>query len=281
MALARFSALLVLSVGFIMSTDSARAAATDWVGDGRAAVRLITATDNVPVGSTLEAGLEFRFAKGWHGYWRTPGDAGIPPAVEWSASENISGEEISWPAPLRLVIDGLQNSVYENGVVLPVKLFLKQSHTSVRIKASISYGTCSDVCVPLEAELTLALPTGAGGTSAQSGLISSAQRRVPGSPDAAGVDVIGTRFAGAPSEPTLVVDLKGRYEAFVEPDLFVEGAGSGIPPAPKVELQDGGKIAHLTVRLAALPPAGRPLTLTLIDGNRAAEFKVPAEQAIP
>jgi suppressor for copper-sensitivity B len=281
MALARFTALLVLSVGFIMSTGSARAAATDWVGDSRAAVRLITATDNVPADSTLEAGLEFRFAKGWHGYWRTPGDAGIPPAVDWSASENISGEEISWPAPHRLVIDELQNSVYENGVVLPVKLFLKQAHTSVRIKASITYAACSDVCVPLEAELTLALPTGVGGTSAQSGLISSAQKRVPGSPDAAGVDVIGTRFAGPASEPTLVVDLKSRSGPFIQPDLLVEGAGDGIPPAPKVELQDAGKTARLTVRLAALPPVGRPLTLTLIDENRATEFKVPTGKAIP
>jgi suppressor for copper-sensitivity B len=280
MALARFTTLLVLSAGFIMSTGSARAAATDWVGDSRAAVRLITATDNLPAGSTLEAGLEFRFAKGWHGYWRTPGDAGIPPTVDWSASENISGLEISWPAPHRLVIDELQNSVYENDVVLPVKLFLKQAQTSARIKASITYAACSDVCVPLQADLTLVMPTGAEGTSAQSGLISSAQKRVPGSPDAAGVDVISTRFAGPASEPTLVVDLKSRSGAFAQPDLFVEGAGNGIPPAPKVELQDAGKTARLTVRLAALPPPGRPLTLTLIDENRAAEFKVPATKAI-
>jgi suppressor for copper-sensitivity B len=281
MVLARLTTLLVLTAGFIMSNGSARAAATDWVGDSRAAVRLITATDNIPADSTLEAGLEFRFAKGWHGYWRTPGDAGIPPTVDWSASENISGEEISWPAPHRLVIEELQNSVYENGVVLPVKLFLKQAHTSVRIKASITYAACSDVCVPLEAELTLALPTGAGGTSAQSGLINSAQLRVPDSLDTAGVDVIGTRFAGPASEPTLVIDLMSRSGPFIHPDLLVEGAGNGIPPAPKVELQDAGKAARLTVRLAALPPVGRPLTLTLIDENRAAEFKVPAGQAIP
>jgi suppressor for copper-sensitivity B len=125
------------------------------------------------------------------------------------------------------------------------------------------------------------MPTGAEGTSAQSGLISSAQKRVPGSPDAAGVDVIGTRFAGPASEPTLVVDLKSRSGPFIQPDLLVEGVGGGIPPAPKVELQDAGKTARLTVRLAALPPVGRPLTLTLIDENRATEFKVPTGQTIP
>jgi suppressor for copper-sensitivity B len=162
MALARFPSLVALSVGFIMWTGSAHAAATSWVGDSRAVVRLITATDNIAADSTLEAGLEFRFAKGWHGYWRTPGDAGIPPTIDWSASENILGAEISWPAPHRLVIDELQNSVYENDVVLPVKSHLKQAHTSARVKASIEYAACSELCVPLEAELALPLPTGAG-----------------------------------------------------------------------------------------------------------------------
>ncbi len=282
MALTRFPALAALSVGLIMCTGSARAAATNWVGDSRrAVVRLITATDNIAADSTLEAGLEFRFAKGWHGYWRTPGDAGIPPTVDWSASENISGAEISWPAPHRLVIDELQNSVYENDVVLPVKLHLKQAHTAVRVKASIEYAACSEICVPLQAELALPLPTGAGGPSAESVLIDSARKSVPGSAAAAGIDVIRTRLAGTASEPTLVVDLQSKAEAFVRPDLFVEGAGNGIPPAPKVELHDAGKTARLTVRLAALPPPDRPLTLTLVDENRAAEFKGPPGATIP
>jgi suppressor for copper-sensitivity B len=281
MALARFPTLVALSVGFIMWTGNAHAAATNWVGDSRAAVRLITAMDHIAADSTLEAGLEFRFAKGWHGYWRTPGDAGIPPTVDWSASDNISGAETSWPAPHRLVIEELQNSVYENDVVLPVKLHLKQAHTSVRVKASIEYAACSEICVPLQAELTLPLSTGAVGPSAESVLINSAQKQVPGSPDAAGIDVIRTRFVVTASEPTLVVDLQSKSGAFIRPDLFVEGAGNGIPPAPKVELQDAGKTARLTVRLATLPPPDRPLTLTLVDENRTAEFKGPAGATIP
>jgi suppressor for copper-sensitivity B len=280
MVLAHLRALVVLSVGLLMWTGSARAAATDWVGDSHAAVRIITATDNIASASTLEAGLEFRFAKGWHGYWRTPGDAGVSPMVDWSGSENISGNEISWPAPHRLVIDDLQNGVYENDVVLPIKLYLKQAHTPVRIKTSITYAACSDICVPFQAELTLPLPTGAEGTSTESALINSARKGVPGSAESAGIDVIGTRFAGTASGPALVVDLQSNAGAFVRPDLFVEGAGNGIPPAPKVELQDAGKTARLTVRLPALPPPDRLLTLTLIDENRTAEFKVPAGEAI-
>lgn len=280
MALARFTILLLWSAGFIVANGSAQAAATDWVGDSRAAVRLITATDSVAADPTIDAGVEFRFAKGWHGYWRSPGDAGIPPTVDWSASDNISSGDISWPAPHRLVIEDLQNTVYEDDVILPVRFLLKKARGSARIKASITYAACSEVCVPLQAELVLPLPTGSGGISAHAGFIDDARKRVPDSPEAADIDVIGTHFAGTESKPTLVVDLKSRSGAFVEPDVFVEGAGNGIPPAPKVELEDAGKSVRLTVRLAALPPVGPPLTVTLVDGARAAEFKVSTGQAI-
>jgi suppressor for copper-sensitivity B len=278
MALARFGFMVTLSAGFASWTGGvAHAAATGWVGDNRVAVRLITATDELATISTLDAGLEFRFAKGWHGYWRTPGDAGIAPMVDWSLSENILRDEIAWPAPSRLVIEDLQNSVYADHVVLPVKLFLKQTGAPVRIKASLAYAACSDICVPLQAELTLALPLGAGGTSAEAALIEAARTTVPGTPAAAGIDVVATRVAGGASEPMLVVELRSKEKPFVRPDLFVEGAGNGLPAPPQVDLGDGGKTARLTVRLPALPPAGRSLTVTLTDENRSAEFPVPAK----
>jgi suppressor for copper-sensitivity B len=182
MVFARF--LIALSVGFVICTGSANAAATAWVGDSRAAVRLITATDNVADVSTIDAGLEFRFANGWHGYWRTPGDAGVPPTIDWSGSENILNHEISWPAPSRFVVDGLQNAVYENDVILPVKLSLKQGQRSTVIKASIGYAACSEICVPLEAEVTLPLPAGTDNISAESVSINSAEQWVPSSLEA-------------------------------------------------------------------------------------------------
>jgi suppressor for copper-sensitivity B len=277
MALARLGLVAMLSVGFTAGTGVlAHAAATSWVGDKRVAVRLITAADTLATGSTLDAGLEFRFAEGWHGYWRTPGDAGIPPIVDWSGSDNIARDEIAWPAPSRLVIEDLQNSVYANHVVLPVKLFLQRAGAAVQIKASIAYAACSDICVPYQAELTLPVPFGAGGTSAEAALIDAARATVPGTLAAAGIEVVGTRVAGTESETVLVVDLRSHEKPFVRPDLFVEGTGNGIPEAPAVDLQDGGKTARLTVRLPALPPADRPLTLTLTDQGRSAEFPVNA-----
>jgi suppressor for copper-sensitivity B len=277
MAIARFYSVIMLSAGPVLAAGGvAHAAATDWVGDTHVAVRLITATNSLGAASTVDAGLEFRLARGWHGYWRTPGDAGVAPVIDWSASGNVAHGEVAWPAPHRLVIDNLQNSIYENHVILPVKLFLERPGAPVQIEVSIAYGACSEVCVPYQAELTLRLPLGAGAVSAEAAAINLAQKAVPGTTAASGINVTRTRIAGTPSEPILVVDLRSEDRPFVRPDLFVEGAGNGIPAAPAVDLQDGGRAASLSVRLPKLLPSDRPLILTLTDGDRAAEFQVNA-----
>lgn len=277
MANPRFICTVVLSLGLgLLTGNLAHAATTDWVGDQRAAVRLITATDGVTSDGTLEAGLEFRFAKGWHGYWRTPGDAGIAPRMDWSGSENIARNEVAWPAPHRLVVDDLQNSVYEGHVILPVKLYLKQAGAAAKIQVSVNYGACSEVCVPYQAQLALSLPQGRGADLAEASLISSARRAVPGSAEAVGIAVTQMQIVQTGSAQDLVVDLKSANAPFVRPDLFVEGVGNGIPAAPRVELANDGLTAHLTVRLSSSPLPDRPLTLTLTDGSRAAEFAVPA-----
>jgi suppressor for copper-sensitivity B len=277
MALYRFCSVIVLTAGLVPAVSGvAGAAVTDWVGDSHAAVRLITATDSVAADLTLEAGLEFRFAKGWHGYWRTPGDAGLAPLLDWSGSENIARHDLAWPAPHRRVIEDLQNIVYDNHVVLPVRLSLEKPGAPARILISLAYAACSEICVPYQADLALPLPPGAGGTSPEAAAIDAARKTVPGTAAAAGIDIIGVRVAGPASEPVLVVDLLSKNRPFRQPDLFVEGIGNGIPAAPKVELQANGNAARLTVRISQVPPSDRPLTLTLTDQDRAAEFEVNA-----
>jgi suppressor for copper-sensitivity B len=281
MRFARCCFLLMVSAGVMLSTArGVSAASTDWVGNNAAAVRLITASDNPGNASTLDAGLEFRFAKGWHGYWRTPGDAGVAPVIDWSASDNIERGEVAWPAPHRLVIEGLQNSVYENHVVLPVQLFLKAADAPARIHVSVAYAACSEICVPYQAELSLSVPLGPAGKSVEATIIDAARRAVPASAEAAGIEMVSTRIVETSSGKKLLVHLRSNGIPFDTPDLFVEGTGDGIPAAPEVTLRDDGRTAHLSVALPALLPPGRHLTLTLTDGERTAELPLHANWEI-
>ncbi|HEX4764927.1 MAG TPA: protein-disulfide reductase DsbD domain-containing protein [Lichenihabitans sp.] len=270
----------LLAVGLLLWTGSAaQAAATDWVGNKNAAVRLITAADHAGQGATVDAGLEFRFGPGWHGYWRTPGDAGLPPVIDWSGSTNLGREDLAWPSPTRLVVEGLQNSVYEGEVVLPATLGLNTPGDPAHIHVSVAYAACSEICVPYQADLALDLPAGSGGASAEAPLIAAARSKVPGSLDHAGLRLVSTDIQGAGAQRRLVATLRSAGMPFERPDLFVEGAGEGLPPAPDVALSEDGMVARLSVGLPETFKTGTPLTATLVDGGRAAEFA--AGPAVP
>ena len=246
-------------------------------------MRLITAVDTVATTSPVEAGLEFRFAPGWHGYWRTPGDAGVPPVIDWSGTANLSAATVSWPAPHRLVVEGLQNSVYDGRVVLPVRLTFARSPgaaggSPVDLRARVDYAACSNVCVPFHADFSLTLPAGPAKASTEASDISDARDAVPRRPEDAGVRVVGQSVSTSGPNRTLVLSLRSDAAPFDHPDLFVEGSGAGLPPTPAVALGDGGHAAILTVDLGhedAAANAEVP-TLTLVDGTRAVEFAGPA-----
>src|SRR5947209_6970364 len=70
-----------------------------WVKDGHSAVRLLAGSRS---GAVLLGGIAIQLQPGWHTYWRTPGDSGVPPRFDFGKSENIEAVTILWPAPMKL-----------------------------------------------------------------------------------------------------------------------------------------------------------------------------------
>ncbi len=259
----------LMLAGAILPAGEAGAAATAWVGTERAAVRLVTATDGAGQSSTVSAGLEFRYGDGWHGYWRTPGDAGIAPQFGWAGSENVAGSAVAWPAPHRLDISGLQNAVYTGRFILPVTVTLAAPGAATRLVLALDYAACANICVPIHADLSLPLPPG-GARSAEAGALAAALAMVPGTPAAAAFDIRQQTVTPDGTGRRLTLILRSRGAPFHHPDLFVELPDGGLPPAPTVTLDDDGRTATLT---AALPDASTTVpTLTVVDGERAAEI---------
>jgi suppressor for copper-sensitivity B len=237
------------------------------MGDGKVAARLITATDAVGTGGILEAGIEFRLAPGWHVYWRTPGDAGLPPTADWAGSANVSSPMIAWPFPARLIIDGLQNNVYSGPVVLPVTVRLLHPGQPTRLQAQLRYAACAEVCVPYEADISLSLPPGLASPGLEAPAIAAARARVPGSLADVGIEVAAFCLDREASPPRLDLTLHSRAVPFVAPDLFVEGIGAAIPDA---YLQADPHVVRF--RVALNPGGSRDLRLTVADQGRATEF---------
>src|SRR6266851_3973136 len=100
------------------------AAATAWDGNEHARARLVTGVQATGSESRIDIGLEIQMAFGWHTYWRTPGDAGFAPMIDWKHSLNFAHATIAWPAPTRLSIEGLETYVYPDHVLLPIAVTL-------------------------------------------------------------------------------------------------------------------------------------------------------------
>lgn len=269
--------LLVLLV-FAAAGRPANAAATDWVNESHGSARLISAVEATGSSTQIDVGLELRLTPGWHTYWRSPGDAGIPPSIDWNSSENFAGAEIAWPAPKRLPsLGGLETVGYEDGVVLPISVRLVQPGAPLHLHAEVDYASCKDICIPYHASLDLALPSGLARPGAEAPLLAEARARVPADLSAAHLDLLGAAVESKSGNAVLSVRLASTGIPFSSPDLFIEGLQKGAPGRPETTLSDAGKTVTLRVPIAGEPAtaiAGKSLKVTVVDGARAAETDI-------
>jgi thiol:disulfide interchange protein len=126
---------------------------------------LAAQTQGAAPGSTLYVALVQKIDKGWHTYWRNPGDAGEPTKITWTLPPGWRAGDIVWPAPRRLPVGPLMNYGYEDQAILATPIEVpagaKPGQTA-HIAAKVSMLVCADVCVPQDADLTLDVPVTAG-----------------------------------------------------------------------------------------------------------------------
>ncbi len=99
---------------------------------------------------TYMTALRLTLKPGWKTYWRAPGDGGIPPQFDWSASRNIAGMSMTWPAPKVFESYGLRSIGYHDQLVLPIEITPETAGRPVRLSGQLRFGICKDVCVPTD-----------------------------------------------------------------------------------------------------------------------------------
>ena len=256
--------------------------ASDWDGQAHTAARLIAGSIiKTADAAFLRAGVEIRLDPGWKTYWRDPGDSGVPPTLDFSGSENVKSVTVEWPAPERFPDGAGGSSIgYLDHVVLPLRVAPKDAAKPSSLQLKLGYAICGNLCVPVEANLKLALT----GDGAKETALERAEIRVPrrvalgngrGS-DGKGLAILAVRREPGDAHEHVVVDVAAPAGAPV--DLFVEG------PTPEWSLPlpqptgGHGATRQFTFDLDGLPadakPAGATLTFTAVSADDAIE--VPA-----
>jgi DsbC/DsbD-like thiol-disulfide interchange protein len=255
--------------------------ASDWDTQSHTAARLIAGSTVKSADAAIRrAGVEIRLDPGWKTYWREPGDSGVPPTLDFSGSENVKSITVEWPAPERFPDGAGGNSIgYLDHVILPLRIAPEDAakHSSLHLK--LGYAICDNLCVPVEANLKLAL----NGDGAGEAALERAEIRVPRrialgrniGPNK-GLAILAVHRQPGDAHERVVVDVAAQTGEPV--DLFVEG------PTPEWSLPlpepagGNGATRQFSFDLDGLPPDahadGATLTFTAVSPDDAIE--VPA-----
>lgn len=240
------------------------AMAGGWHQTPYAHTRLVAAVNGIAAGAdTVQLGWQVQLQPGWKTYWRAPGEAGLPPRFDWTGSDNLKDAVVRWPVPQRLSLYGYDTAVYAGQVVLPIMARLAEPGRPARLRLTVDYMVCADVCIPLQASYSLDLPAKISvSASPQAALLATYIQRVPKITDPA-----AARIRFEPAHSRLVVDLQPDVGDGVE-DIFVAGPDS-LAFARAVP-QANGQRYHIPVRGAdaAKTLASATLDLVLARGGQ-------------
>jgi DsbC/DsbD-like thiol-disulfide interchange protein len=218
------------------------------------------------------AAVDLVLAPGWKTYWRSPGDAGIPPSFDWSGSENVKSVRIHWPAPAVFHANGMQTIGYHDQLILPVEVLPKDPGLPVRLDVRMELGVCDEICLPAAVHLTTDLaPPGASDPGIKAAL---AQRAATA--QEAGVSGVSCQIDPIKDGLRLTARL-GLPDPGAPEVVAFETADRSVWVAAAVTERQGGELVAMT---ELVPPSGTPfaldrskVTMTILAATGAVEVK--------
>jgi DsbC/DsbD-like thiol-disulfide interchange protein len=241
---------------------AADAFSTVWAPAAKSQARLIAGRGNL-------AGFEIALAPGAITYWRDPGDAGLPPTLDFSSSDNVVSVEPLFPAPKRIKeADGGEAFGYDGNVVFPVRVKPRDPAKPATLKLDANFAVCEKVCLPAKAHLERELTPATGSPHAST--IEAALAAVPRV--VAPTDFGALEALGADSWR-----LCSAHEDGLPRDLFVEAPEGWWLKTTPAHAERGSDCFILTIadkpKDAVLPVT---LRLTLTGGAGAVETSIEA-----
>src|SRR5258707_98380 len=241
--------------------------ASPWQRDAHSAVRLLAGSRS---GAVLLGGIAIQLQPGWHTYWRTPGDSGVPPRFDFSKSDNVEAVTVLWPAP-RKFDDGAGGTSlgYTQQLVLPLRIVAKDADKPVTPRADINYAVCEKLCIPVDAKAELAFASVA---STEDSALFAALDTVPKPASIGDPNPLTIRDVKRDGKSSVLVDVATPDAR--EVNLFVEGpTPDWALPVPTLLEPSPPGVKRFSFELDGLPPGAKPegaaLKLTLVGADRA------------
>ncbi len=227
----------------------------------------------LPDGRWLAA-IELTLAPGWKTYWRSPGEGGLPPEFDWSASQNLGGVEPLWPNPQAFDIGGMVNIGYHDSLVLPLAITPANAAQPVMLGLTMALGVCKDICIPAN----VTFQTDVNGDTPLPPAIALALERRPLPPSAVSAQTWTCTDSAIKDGQSvrLTLDMP-KWAGAADEIVVIEHSDAKIWASPAVVSRAGD---NLTAEFDLVPPSAKPfdldgadLTITLLAGGTVAEFQ--------
>ncbi|ELU03342.1 hypothetical protein CAPTEDRAFT_196104, partial [Capitella teleta] len=206
---------------------SASEVSTGWLTDPKhppISVRLMLTGETDPQAKTVEGLLEVQLDGDWKTYWRSPGEGGVAPAMDWSQSENLKQVDWHWPVPGRYEFLGVETLGYKGRVVFPLTLHVNNMQKPAWFLGKLTMPSCTNICVLNDYELSLTFQPDQLPPSEQAlHLYNQGISQVPRSSNT--VELIGAFWDQAAETATFQIN---RAQGWINPDVFVDASSDDL-----------------------------------------------------
>lgn len=252
---------------------------TGWISDPNhppVEVKFVLTGQVDPSNHTVVGFIEVKLTDDWKTYWRSPGEGGIAPELNWQRSSNIKNIDWKWPHPHRFKVLGIETLGYKHDVVFPLSIQVEDINKPVHLDADLSLSSCSTVCVitdyPLDLEFT---PSELQTDSTAMRTYAQAISLVP-----QGSSMVKQAQAKwDKSRNRLEVSLSS-VQGWDQPDIFIDGQSDSVSDAsfsnPTISIKDNQLTAWFDVSswLGSPDLDGQSIQVTIVDKQFLAETKV-------
>ncbi len=250
--------------------------------------RLLSSVDGVGNEKVIWIGLDIHLDSGWKTYWRTPGAAGYGLKIDWTGSQNLSTSEILWPTPSKFQSFNRIVNGYEDHVLFPLKVTLKNSHAPLLLHGYLNYLACDQAnCIPQNKSVTLYVPLGPSAPSPDASAIEATLHHVPHK-NVPFLNIQSAYFIPKDSPPSYLRITVFHENPLISPLLFIEGNNNNFfGEITNIENNNkNGNLSTLEVpvyksttnNIVRTPNLiGQSLTFTLKSGESSIETTLPIE----
>lgn len=276
-------ALLTTLFGITFSSIAAATPqySTGWVTNPQhppIEVRLMLTGQQDLAKHTVQGLLEVKLAADWKTYWRSPGEGGVAPSINWDMSSNITKVDWQWPLPKRYEFLGVETLGYKHDVIFPLSIHINDMNKPVFLSGKLTMSSCTSICVLTDYELSFDfLPSKLLPSTEAMFLYNKGESQVPKSSPTVTLNTIS--YNKAEKKVTVVATNTTGWQ---QPDVIIDGDTQAAKDTsflkPTTTIKGNTLYATLPVTSWFGTPKliGQPLHVTIGDHDLAVEITAKA-----